>query len=964
MKVAYLAALAILGTAPQDPAEEAPRELDRYNVVWTSPSRNAAGSMPIGNGEVGLNVWVEEDGDLLFYLARTDAWSETCRLLKLGRVRVSLSPNPFVRGLPFRQELKLREGSVAISAGDPPVRLRLFLDPDRPVVHVTGESARPVRVRASVELWRTQRRRIQGEAAQSCWTMRNAPGSVELWESADVVAEVADAVVWYHRNESSIVPLTLRHQGLESLADLVRDPLLHRTFGGRMEAAGFLKDGPTGLKSTGPVDRFALRIVAHSSQPESAEAWREEVAAIARSAPGPEAAARAAAAWWESFWARSWIFVDEGVAASAPVPANRHPLRLGADSNGGNRFAGHMSRASVYARPLKEEEIRILAAGKPGEAPAVREGLLASWRFDGLREGVVPDAAGGGLAMRPSGRPAFGEAEGVAAVSMAGGHFEAADDPRFAFPNGFTLEAWIRPTGAAGRIFDKTTAGQSDGFLLDTHPGKALRLIVGSEAFHQDNVLRANAWSHVAAVVDPRTGARRLYLDGKAVKSEGGGGGPDAAPPSRITQAFVLQRWMAAGAGRGNYPIKFNGSLFTVDPEFTGGPRQDADWRRWGDCYWWQNTRLPYFPMPASGDFDLLRPLFRFYRSHLPLARARAKLYYGAEGAYFQETVSCFGTASNGDYGWNRGEHRPSEFLNMYIRHIWQQGLELVMLMQDAYDHTQDAKFLSEEVLPMAHEVLRYFETRFPKDAAGKLVIAPTQAVETYWYDVVNDTPTVAGLHAVVERLLALPRDAAPAAERELWTRLKAALPPLPIREEGGRRFVLPAEKFKNQRSNCENPELYAVWPFRLFSVGRPDLETGRETWRRRAEKGMNGWSYDGQCAALLGMTDEARRQILHKVRNSHPNHRFPAMWGPNFDWLPDQDHGSTILLTLQHMVLLADGDRIILLPAWPRDWNLRFRLHAPRRTVLEGEWRDGAMVSLKVDPPARRSDVTIAEPR
>ena len=66
----------------------------------------------------------------------------------------------------------------------------------------------------------------------------------------------------------------------------------------------------------------------------------------------------------------------------------------------------------------------------------------------------------------------------------------------------------------------------------------------------------------------------------------------------------------------------------------------------------------------------------------------------------------------------------------------------------------------------------------------------------------------------------------------------------------------------------------------------------------------MKGWSYDGQCAAILGLTDEAKRQMLCKVGNSNPNYRFPAMWGPNFDWLPDQDHGSNIMLTLQNMLL------------------------------------------------------------
>ena len=33
--------------------------LGAYNVVWDSPSKDATGSMPIGNGDIGLNVWVE-----------------------------------------------------------------------------------------------------------------------------------------------------------------------------------------------------------------------------------------------------------------------------------------------------------------------------------------------------------------------------------------------------------------------------------------------------------------------------------------------------------------------------------------------------------------------------------------------------------------------------------------------------------------------------------------------------------------------------------------------------------------------------------------------------------------------------------------------------------------------------------------------------------------------------------------
>ena len=41
-------------------------DASRYNVVWRAPSRDSQGSMPLGNGDVGLNAWVEPDGDLRF----------------------------------------------------------------------------------------------------------------------------------------------------------------------------------------------------------------------------------------------------------------------------------------------------------------------------------------------------------------------------------------------------------------------------------------------------------------------------------------------------------------------------------------------------------------------------------------------------------------------------------------------------------------------------------------------------------------------------------------------------------------------------------------------------------------------------------------------------------------------------------------------------------------------------------
>src|SRR5690606_41162744 len=65
--------------------------IDQYNPVWDTPSEFSSGSMPLGNGDVGVNAWVEKSGDLLFYIGKTDTWSENGRLLKVDRKSTRLN---------------------------------------------------------------------------------------------------------------------------------------------------------------------------------------------------------------------------------------------------------------------------------------------------------------------------------------------------------------------------------------------------------------------------------------------------------------------------------------------------------------------------------------------------------------------------------------------------------------------------------------------------------------------------------------------------------------------------------------------------------------------------------------------------------------------------------------------------------------------------------------------------------
>lgn len=111
------------------------------DFTWTSPSQNSSESMPCGGGDIGMNVWVE-NGDLLFYVSRSGAFDENNTMLKQGRVRVRLTPNPFLNATDFHQSLKLNDGYVEISAKG--TTIQLWADVFKPVIHVEIKSGKSI----------------------------------------------------------------------------------------------------------------------------------------------------------------------------------------------------------------------------------------------------------------------------------------------------------------------------------------------------------------------------------------------------------------------------------------------------------------------------------------------------------------------------------------------------------------------------------------------------------------------------------------------------------------------------------------------------------------------------------------------------------------------------------------------------------------------------------------------------
>jgi hypothetical protein len=457
---------------------------------------------------------------------------------------------------------------------------------------------------------------------------------------------------------------------------------------------------------------------------------------------------------------------------------------------------------------------------------------------------------------------------------------------------------------------------------------------------------------------------------------------------SSITRAYVLTKYMTACCSTGTMPIPYNGMLFNLCPGvgkhlevetfaevYAGQPKEpygevNPDERSWTTEILWQNVRHPYHSMLARGEAESLKVLFRYYRRFRELNRIRAKQYYGAEGQHNTEmTLSC-GLQTQTIYGVQRSG-RPDG----YAENRWggavdlSPGLELVGLMLDYCDFTGDRDFFQKEVWPYLKDLLLYTQTRFHGRDNGKLVIGPLNSVETYW-DTINPIPVVAGLHSMLHRVadctLATQEQQSEAAE---FIKILPAIP----QKDG---LLAPAEISDGIRHNVEVPELYTIFPFKNTTWYHPAGLPGKETFLQRIREfgldhpfiigeatgspSYSGWQYVGEAAALLGLRDLAGQILRDNCALKNPGTRFPAMWGPVYDAVPDTDHGANILNQLQTMLLQTDGQNIYLLPAWPAGWDVEFQLYADSKTIISLTYLNGSVTNLSVTPDDRRKDVQI----
>ncbi len=243
-------------------------------------------------------------------------------------------------------------------------------------------------------------------------------------------------------------------------------------------------------------------------------------------------------------------------------------------------------------------------------------------------------------------------------------------------------------------------------------------------------------------------------------------------------------------------------------------------------------------------------------------------------------------------------------------------------------------------------------------DGNGHLVLYPGSGAETYKM-ANNSNSTISALKEITERLLNFSSAELSKEDSDYLKVFQKRIPPLNFGEIENHKVLVPAKSWERV-NNTEPTQLYSVFPWGIYGVGKPDLSTALNTWNYDPDaikfRSYIGWKQDNIFSARLGLTDEAAKLNGKKMANSA--RRFPAFWGPGFDWVPDHNWGGSGMIGMQEMVLQEANGKIYLFAAWPKEWNVHFKLHASQNTTVEAELQNGELKIIKVIPEERKKDI------
>ncbi len=461
---------------------------------------------------------------------------------------------------------------------------------------------------------------------------------------------------------------------------------------------------------------------------------------------------------------------------------------------------------------------------------------------------------------------------------------------------------------------------------------------------------------------------------------------------------YVYFMYLMNASSRGPYPPRFGGMLW-----YTNG-----DYRRWGSQYWHANTDAYYRDLMSSGHLELSDPFFSFYSGMYDACALAARQQWGSQGIYIPEITFFSGPEKLPDtlvqefqdlflarksyedrspefQAWVETKNRHSSrynFLNdgKYVHgrlvvptkgqgifghctHFLSGAVGVASQFWQRYEFTGDKAWLRDKAYPMIKGVAEFYRN-FPnvkKEADGKYHIHHVNRIESDWDS--SDTPSELNAMATIFPLARRASEILRVDEelRPKWQDIadNLASPGPGSGKRGNFDTVNPERAAARQRQRAaqsgdgQRQRSAGPRPFGSFVyAGDGAIEPmGPEPELKSRFLGFN------RLGSFIDAEGTGGAQIF---RN-----RLRLREGPG---AIDAEHIGGLSFGI-HQSLLASSTnpdltetKIQVFPAWPKDWDVTFRLLARGAFMVTAAQAAGKVRLVEVESQ-RGGDCQIVNP-
>eukprot|EP01084_Bolivina_argentea_P071226 129525_1 len=309
--------------------------IDNYNTQWTEPGLTQWGSLPLGNGDLTANVWLQNidnssnkyNYDLYFSFSKSDSYDLTGQRLKVIQLKLSYNP-PITNSTTnsFTQILYVSNATMKIQTDKYNIYAWIDVNENNLYIDTTITNNKITSYSLSTEIisWRTQNNfnvtKVSGDTlCYNPYIVPIVPDTI-LQHGCNNRNDATASLIFYHRNEweqsTSGYTWNLAEQQLDFLLSDLPDPYYNLTFGAlltlpnaNVTATNTLSASYTGTslvtfyfltQQTDTIDQWVQQICSNNNKVNDTMEMKKSL--------------HAHATWWDTFWNRSYIEIMPNIS--------------------------------------------------------------------------------------------------------------------------------------------------------------------------------------------------------------------------------------------------------------------------------------------------------------------------------------------------------------------------------------------------------------------------------------------------------------------------------------------------------------------------------------------------------------------------------------------------------------------------------------------------------------------------